>query len=114
MSGRRWLYFLAEVMGKPQLHTMADPLARANVMAYRAGDALNWHFDRSEFTTTLLLQAPDAGGDFQYRRDLRSDERSQLRRRGHVDPRQGSGRQDRAVDRRYAQCLQGQEHALIA
>jgi hypothetical protein len=34
---------------------------------------LNWHFDRSEFTTTLLLQAPDDGGSFQYRRDLRSD-----------------------------------------
>jgi hypothetical protein len=65
--------FLAEVMGKPALFTMADPLARANVMAYRAGDALNWHFDRSEFTTTLLLQAPQAGGAFQYRRDLRTD-----------------------------------------
>ena len=34
----------------------SDPLARTNVMAYRAGEALNWHFDRSEFTTTLLLQ----------------------------------------------------------
>jgi hypothetical protein len=65
--------FLAEVMEKPRLHTMADPLARANVMAYRHGEALNWHFDRSEFTTTLLLQAPDDGGSFQYRRDLRSD-----------------------------------------
>lgn len=65
--------FLAEVMRKPALHTMADPLARANVMAYRTGEALNWHFDRSEFTTTLLLQAPDAGGAFQYRRDLRSE-----------------------------------------
>lgn len=65
--------FLAAVMDKPALHTMADPLARANVMAYRAGEALNWHFDRSEFTTTLLLQAPDAGGAFQYRSDLRSD-----------------------------------------
>jgi hypothetical protein len=65
--------FLAEVMEKPELHTMADPLARANVMAYRAGEALNWHFDRSEFTTTLLLQAPEAGGEFQYRRDLRTE-----------------------------------------
>lgn len=52
---------------------MADPLARANVMAYREGEALNWHFDRSEFTTTLLLQAPEEGGDFEYRTDLRSD-----------------------------------------
>ena len=29
---------------------------------------------RSEFTTTLLLQAPDAGGEFIYRTDLRSNE----------------------------------------
>ena len=65
--------FLAATMDKPRLHRMADPLARINVMAYRAGDALNWHFDRSEFTTTCLLQAPLAGGEFQYRSDLRSD-----------------------------------------
>lgn len=64
--------FLARVMDKPQLHTMSDPLARVNVMAYRAGEALNWHFDRSEFTTTLLLQAPAAGGEFEHRPDLRS------------------------------------------
>lgn len=65
--------FLAAAMGKPVLHTMADPLARVNVMEYRVGEALNWHFDRSEFTTTLLLQAPEAGGVFEYRSDLRSE-----------------------------------------
>ncbi len=43
-------------------------------MEYRASEALNWHFDRSEFTTTLLLQAPDGGGNFEYRSDLRSDD----------------------------------------
>jgi len=65
--------FLAAALGKARLHLMADPLARVNVMAYRAGEALNWHFDRSEFTTTLLLQAPEAGGAFQYRSGLRSE-----------------------------------------
>lgn len=64
--------FLAAVMEKPRLYLMTDPLARANVMSYHDGDALNWHFDRSEFTVTLLLQAPYAGGEFQYRSDLRS------------------------------------------
>jgi len=75
-----WIYewpqfavFLAATVGKETLYTMRDPLARVNVMAYREGEALNWHFDRSEFTTTLLLQAPEAGGDFQYRPQLRSD-----------------------------------------
>lgn len=65
--------FLAAVMNKPLLHTMSDPLARVNVMGYRVGQALNWHFDRSEFTTTLLLKAPDSGGVFEYAKDLRSD-----------------------------------------
>lgn len=65
--------FLAAVMGKPALFTMDDPLARVNVMGYGAGQALNWHFDRSEFTTTLLLQAPAEGGLFEYDKDLRSD-----------------------------------------
>ena len=65
--------FLAAAMNKPRLYRMADPLARINVMAYHAGEELNWHFDRSEFTTTCLLQAPLAGGQFQYRSGLRSD-----------------------------------------
>ena len=64
--------FLAAAMDKEVLHTMADPLARVNVMSYRDGEALNWHFDRSEFTTTLLLQAPGGGGEFQFRSDLRT------------------------------------------
>jgi alkylated DNA repair dioxygenase AlkB len=75
-----WIYewpqfavFLAAAMEKETLFTMRDPLARLNVMSYRDGEALNWHFDRSEFTTTLLLQAPSGGGAFQYRSNLRSD-----------------------------------------
>ena len=66
--------FLSATLGKERLHLMADPLARANVLAYRHGEALNWHFDRSEFTTTLLLQASESGGIFQYRRNLRSQD----------------------------------------
>ena len=70
--------FLARVMGKPALYPMADPLACANVMTYYEGEGLNWHFDRSEFTTTLLLQAPLAGGEFQYRHALRGPGRPNL------------------------------------
>lgn len=65
--------FLAATMNKPALHVMEDPLARVNVMSYAQGQALNWHFDRSEFTTTLLLQAPEQGGGFEYRKDLRTE-----------------------------------------
>ncbi len=68
-----FIEFLAATVDKPRLYAMADPLARANVLAYHHGEALNWHFDRSEFTTTLLLQGPESGGEFQYRRDLRTE-----------------------------------------
>jgi hypothetical protein len=75
-----WIYewppfivFLAAAMGRDALFPMRDALARVNVMAYGPGEALNWHFDRSEFTTTLLLQEPEEGGDFVYRPDLRTD-----------------------------------------
>ncbi|MFN0194213.1 MAG: 2OG-Fe(II) oxygenase [Aestuariivirga sp.] len=75
-----WIYewppfmvFLAATMELPSLYAMLDPLARVNVMAYREGEQLNWHFDRSEYTTTLLLQAPDEGGEFVYRSNLRSE-----------------------------------------
>ena len=65
--------FLADTMSKSKLFLMDDPLARINVMSYREGEALNWHFDRSEFTITLLLQAPVGGGEFQYRPSLRNE-----------------------------------------
>lgn len=65
--------FLSEVMDIKELFPMDDVLARYNVMGYNQGEALNWHFDRSQFTTTLLLQAPTKGGEFEYRTDLRSD-----------------------------------------
>lgn len=64
--------FLAATMDKPVLFPMADPLACLNVMGYGEGEGLNWHFDRSHFTVTLLLQVPEAGGEFEYRRNLRS------------------------------------------
>ncbi len=64
--------FLARVTGRERLHLMADPLARVNVMSYRDGEGLGWHFDRSEFTTTLLIRKPDSGGVFEYRRGLRN------------------------------------------
>ena len=66
--------FLADTLEIERLYLMDDPLARVNVMAYREGEALNWHFDRSNFTVTLPLQIPEAGGDFEFRSGLRSDD----------------------------------------
>ncbi len=66
--------FLAQILNKPALFAMADPLARLNVMGYGEGDRIGWHFDRAAFTVTLLLQEAETGGVFEYRRNLRSPE----------------------------------------
>ena len=64
--------FIRRVLALPSLHRMADPMACLNVMSYGDGDCLDWHFDRAEFAVTLLLQAPESGGQFEYRRALRT------------------------------------------
>ncbi len=66
--------FLAATMSKEKLYTMDDEMARVNVQATRDGEGLNWHFDRSEFTTTILLQSPEIGGQLEYRKDLRTQD----------------------------------------
>ena len=104
------LRFLAETMDKAALHVMDDPMACANVMAYREGEALNWHFDRSEFTTTLLLQAPDGGGDFEYRTGLRSDDDPNYEGVGAAAQRRGCGQADAQAERRNAECLSREEY----
>jgi hypothetical protein len=65
--------FIARVLDLPRLYLMDDPLARVNVMEYRPGEALNWHFDRARYTTTLLIRAAQEGGEFQYCTGLRAD-----------------------------------------
>ena len=70
--------FLAATMGKAALFCMDDPLARVNIQSTRAGEALNWHFDRSEFTITMLLQASLEGGELEFRTNLRSADNANL------------------------------------
>lgn len=70
--------FLAGVGGETELHEYADPLSSFNVHYAAAGQELGWHFDNSFFAVTLLLQAPEDGGEFQYVRDLRDANTGEL------------------------------------
>ena len=58
--------FLAGVIGIDELHPYADDVSSINVHFADAGRELGWHFDNSAFAVTMLLQAPQAGGEFQY------------------------------------------------
>ncbi|EWM10471.1 hypothetical protein [Kutzneria sp. 744] len=64
--------FIAAVLDKPVLHRSADPLDALQITTFRPGQELGWHFDRSEFSVTVMYQQADAGGDFEYVPGLRS------------------------------------------
>lgn len=58
--------FLCGVLGIESIHPYADDLSSINVHFAAEGMELGWHFDNSSFAVTMLLRAPDAGGEFHY------------------------------------------------
>jgi hypothetical protein len=64
--------FLAECLGKQELFIYEDPVSNMIVNVGQPGQQFNWHFDTNEFTITMLLQAAQSGGIFEYVPDLRS------------------------------------------
>jgi len=58
--------FIAHVTGKTKIYPYRDALSPLNIGISRPGETLAWHFDTSEFATTLLLQKAEDGGEFEY------------------------------------------------
>lgn len=58
--------FIGYVLGKDQFYRFADPLGALSINVFVDGGEHGWHFDESEFTVTLMLQPPEAGGEFEY------------------------------------------------
>ena len=58
--------FIRAVLGMRRLHRFADPLSAFSVNVYVDGREQGWHFDESEFSVTLLVQAAESGGAFEY------------------------------------------------
>ena len=64
--------FLCNVLGEKALYKYDDNLSSINIHYARDGQELGWHFDNSSFAITLLIQKPEAGGEFEYVRDFRN------------------------------------------
>ena len=67
------LRFVAAALEVEPLYRSDDPLGALNLMYYLPGDELGWHFDNADFVVTLMLQAPEAGGVFEFVPALRSE-----------------------------------------
>ena len=59
---------------KTPIHLSSDPLGRCSVNVFKEGWKHSYHFDESEFSTTLMLQKPLAGGTFEYTPRLRKSQ----------------------------------------
>ena len=58
--------FLGIVLGADSFHRCVDPLLSCTATVLRAGDRHGWHCDSNDFVVTLLLQAAEAGGVFEF------------------------------------------------
>ena len=66
--------FVRRVQMKEQLYRCADEFQALNVVALQPGSWHAWHYDTTECTVTLLLQAAEDGGEFTFLPNSRTDE----------------------------------------
>ena len=71
-TSKPFQHFIASCFGLPALYELADPLAGLCLNVVTPGRQHPWHFDTNEFTVSLLTQAPQAGGAFEYCPGIRS------------------------------------------
>ncbi|WP_371225878.1 hypothetical protein [Roseovarius sp. 2305UL8-3] len=79
-SGLKQLYhskilteFVRRVQKKDKLYRCADEFQALNVVALHPESWHAWHYDTTECTVTLLLQAAEAGGEFTFLPNSRTD-----------------------------------------
>ena len=58
--------FVGAVLDRQPFYRFGDLLGACSVNVFRPGMGHAWHFDEAKITTTLMLQAAEKGGDFEY------------------------------------------------
>src|SRR6266852_1970865 len=58
--------FIAATLKKDRLYRYADPMGALNLAVMGDGERLHWHFDQTDFVTSIALRPSEAGGDFEY------------------------------------------------
>ena len=65
-DSKRVMAFFARVVDKGELYHYADPFQSLNVMYQHDAGQRSWHYDGSDFVTTVQLQKAEEGGDFEF------------------------------------------------
>ena len=64
---------IAQMLEEPALFPLADPVMGCTATVMYEGDTHGWHFDLNDFVVSILLQAPEAGGTFDFAPNIRTD-----------------------------------------
>lgn len=60
------MYFIGDILQLKSIYRYADPMGGLNLSVMAAGDYLRWHFDQTDFVTSLAIQTAEAGGEFEF------------------------------------------------
>lgn len=58
--------FVGAIMQLPAIYRYGDPMGGLNLAVMVKDDYLRWHFDQTDFVTSLSVQATEEGGEFEY------------------------------------------------
>jgi len=58
--------FIGAALNKERLYRYADPMGALNLAVMGDGEKLFWHYDQTDFVTSIALRDADDGGDFEY------------------------------------------------
>ena len=64
---------ISQMLNEPALFQLADPVMACTSTVMYQGDTHGWHFDLNDFVVSILLQAPEAGGTFDFAPNIRKD-----------------------------------------
>src|ERR1043166_7836253 len=66
--------FIGAVLGEQRFFICDDPVMSVVLSVMKPGDEQGWHFDTNDYSVTLCLQEPEAGGEFVCAPYVRSDD----------------------------------------
>jgi len=64
--------FIGAALAKERLYRYADPMGALNLAVMGDGERLFWHYDQTDFVTSIALRDAEDGGDFEYAPLIRS------------------------------------------
>ncbi|MCX6101751.1 MAG: hypothetical protein NT000_00615 [Proteobacteria bacterium] len=70
-----FMNFIQQILNLPKLYRYADPMGALNLSVMKENDYLRWHFDQTDFVTSLSVRNSEKGGEFEYAPRIRGPEK---------------------------------------